>query len=266
MDAFYDKHSAAEELEEMTSNRREVLGARTNSSIVHLADFHADGLLVTEMGDHYKNWCLCMPEDQNGVSDEMVARIQGIMSQNNLVPRNTHTCGARKAMFLSQQVEICGLGTPTFNEAAGKISSVVDRFEQYLAGAELGSIPDTGSNAAKIFQASNRLFTARSDAPTEQDNSFERGVDPLKVLHKLKGNELIHAPENIVRYYKRGESEGNISYEETVPGSFKTGNIVELQVSFVAIKAAMNKIKVTTRLQAVMLLSNEFSKASVRLY
>ncbi|KAJ7077790.1 hypothetical protein C8R44DRAFT_654912, partial [Mycena epipterygia] len=54
----------------------------------------------------------------------------------------------------------------------------------------------------------------------------------------------------------------SVVYLEFVPGGFKIGDIVELQISFVTIPAAMNRVKATIRLQAVTLLSNKYSKAS----
>ncbi|KAJ7697472.1 hypothetical protein B0H17DRAFT_1130439 [Mycena rosella] len=178
------------------------------------------------MGEHYKNWRLCLAEDDGGVSDEMIARLQGAVTQNGLVPENAHTCGQRKAMFLSQQIEISGLGTATFEKAITMLPVISDRFEQHLSGADMRSGVAPDSHAGNTFRASSRLFTAR--------------------------------------YYKRVEHKGSstVSYEETVPGAFKTGDLIELQVSFVAIKAAANKVKITTRLQAITLLSNEYSKSA----
>lgn len=61
----------------------------------------------------------------------------------------------------------------------------------------------------KAFSASNRIFTLKSDAPTEQDNQFHIGVDPMRYLSRLKGGLLIHAPDNIVSYFKRVSDDHN---------------------------------------------------------
>lgn len=45
-----------------------------------------------------------------------------------------------------------------------------------------------------------------------------------------------------------------------MPGSFKTGDIVEIQLSFVGIATGQGDIKVTSRLQAVTVLDNSFTK------
>lgn len=54
------------------------------------------------------------------------------------------------------------------------------------------------------FTANNRLFSRRCDVPNEQDNEFQDGVDSIGKLARLKGTELIHAPDNIVKYYRVG--------------------------------------------------------------
>ncbi|KAJ7114755.1 hypothetical protein C8R44DRAFT_629792 [Mycena epipterygia] len=110
-----------------------------------------------------------------------------------------------------------------------------------------------------VFSASNRLFTRRSEAPTEQDNSFEPGVDPVQRFAKLKGTELIHAPENMVKYYRLKGNANHDKYQAIVPGTFQPGDVVEMQVAFVAIMSE-KKIKITKRLQALTLLDDSFTK------
>ncbi|KAJ7622776.1 hypothetical protein DFH06DRAFT_1340649 [Mycena polygramma] len=118
--------------------------------------------------------------------------------------------------------------------------------------------------AGDVVSASNRIFTLKADVPTEQDNDFQRGVDPIRLLTKMKTGELIHAPDNIVTYFKRSKTEENdaYKYDEFIPGGFKVGDLVEMQVCFVAMASARNTVKVTTRLQALTLLDDQFSKAS----
>ncbi|KAJ7758270.1 hypothetical protein B0H16DRAFT_1720878 [Mycena metata] len=100
------------------------------------------------------------------------------------------------------------------------------------------------------------------DCPTEQNSEFQPGMDPLGALERLRTEELIHAPENIVRYYKRtAEKEtGKTIYDTTFPGIFRQGDIAEMHASLIAIQTGDKKIKVTCRLHAVTLLDNSFTK------
>ncbi|KAJ7156489.1 hypothetical protein C8R43DRAFT_1125690 [Mycena crocata] len=230
---------------------------------MHLADVNTDKVNVTEMHEGRTNWRLCMKEEDDDVSDELVLRVQGILTKNNLVPKNVASCPQSKAMFLSQFVEICGERTSTFDDSMKGVAAVYECFGRYLAGVKLNKPADSEKNGQMFFSAANRVFTAQSDAPSEQDNDFQDGLDPLRKLVKFKTGELIHAPENIVRYYKRvqEDDESPAVYQHYVPGAFAVGDIVELQVSFVALAAGNNKVKITNRLQAVTLLDNKYSEA-----
>ncbi|KAJ7734603.1 hypothetical protein B0H16DRAFT_1731670 [Mycena metata] len=249
MDRFYDKELAAERLEELASQRRQVLSVRVNSSAIHMADMEASLHLHK-----------CEFNEDN-VSDEMVAHVQGVLTKNNLVPKNTRLCPSHKAAFLSQSAEISGLNTMTFAEAMGNLSIIGQKFGEHLPGVDVTN-GDGFSGLSTTFSASNRIFTSRGEAPHEQDNAFHEGLDPLGHMAKLKNGELIHAPENMVKYYKRIQRKGTncFGYEEHLPGGFKIGDIVEMQVSFVAIASGHSKVKVTSRLQAMTLLDHTFAK------
>lgn len=49
----------------------------------------------------------------------------------------------------------------------------------------------------------------------------------------------------------------------TIPGIFRDGDVVELQISFIAIQMRDNRVKITQRLQAVTLLSNTFTRVRI---
>ncbi|KAJ7032302.1 hypothetical protein C8F04DRAFT_1262050 [Mycena alexandri] len=261
MDRFYDRERAAERLDGMAKDRRELLNIRVNSSAVHMADMQTDDLRVMELTDGKQNWRLCLQDTEDDVSDEMVVRIQGVLTKNNLVPKNTRMCSQQKAQFLSQSAEITGLRTDTFAIAIGNLTAIEQKFGEHLPGTDVvGS--ECGNIKSCTFAASNRIFTSQGDAPTEQDTAFHEGVDPMGHMARLKTGDLIHAPDNMVKYFKRAQVKGSNSfrYEPYVPGGFKIGDIVEMQVSFVAIAAGTNRVKVTSRLQALTLLDHKFAK------
>ncbi|KAJ7020368.1 hypothetical protein C8F04DRAFT_1196699 [Mycena alexandri] len=262
MDTFYDK-DAATELDVISNESCRALSARAQDSVVHMSDLQLENIVVRETNLGRKNWKFCVVGDDSDVNDELVVRIQGMMTKNNLVPRNVQSCSPAKAQFLSQNIEICGGDSPTFAECIAKIASVHDRFEQQLAGVDVVPMADGVDNRRDLFAASNRIFTLKSDVPNEQDNTFQDGVDSSGLLHKLKRSDYIHAPENIVQYFRKKtpSGEGTV-YVPFFPGGFKVGDLVELQVSFVAVAVTLSKVKVTTRLQVVTLLSSKWSNAA----
>lgn len=50
-----------------------------------------DELAVTDTGDVRQNWRLSIVSDDTDVKDEVVVRIQGILTKNNLVLRNVQS-------------------------------------------------------------------------------------------------------------------------------------------------------------------------------
>ncbi|KAJ7828111.1 hypothetical protein B0H14DRAFT_3466490 [Mycena olivaceomarginata] len=148
---------------------------------------------------------------------------------------------------------------------SSKLEEVNQRFTDHFSGVKVVGIAQPAVSLGPALCASNRLFTLKKDAPTEQDNMFAEGLDPVGVLERLKSTELIHAPENMVKYYKcvpNPDDRDKVRYEGTVPGSFKTGDVVEIQLSFVGIATGQGDIKVTSRLQAVTILDSSFTKAA----
>ncbi|KAJ7182683.1 hypothetical protein C8R43DRAFT_940794 [Mycena crocata] len=223
----------------------------------------ADNVTVTEMSEGRTNWRICAKDTLEDVSDEIVLRVQGILTKNQLVPRGILSCPQQRAINLSQFAEICGDRTPTFDDAMLNITTIYECFHQQLAGVEIVNAGDKEKNGQSLFNASNRLFTFQSDSPTEQNNEFQRGVDPFRQLEKFKtSGELIHAPENIVKYFHRiqGDGDNPATYEGCIPGAFEVGDLVEMQVSFVALAVGKNKIKIHSRLQALTLLDKQFTK------
>ncbi|KAJ7108106.1 hypothetical protein C8R44DRAFT_636894, partial [Mycena epipterygia] len=214
-----------------------------------------------------KSWRICAGTDEDGISEEVVFRLQGVLTKNNLVPKNVQACPQHKAIHLTQHAEICGMETEAFNQSINSIGAIKDLFEEHLPGAVVWSLETEEGHAGTLFSASNRVFTYRADDPTEQDTGFQSGVDPMHILNRLKGKDLIHAPENIVQYFKRAEvlSDDKPAYVTTVPGRFKIGDIVEMQLSFVALTSLHKKVKVTARLQALTLLSSKHTKVKIPL-
>ncbi|KAJ7767246.1 hypothetical protein B0H16DRAFT_354193 [Mycena metata] len=260
MDIHYNADAASQTLEVLANASRTALAARNLKSIVHLADLELLDVDVRETNAGRRFWRLCVEEEDN-LNDELVVRVQGIMTKNNLVPRNVQSCSPAKAQYLSQQIEIRGAGSQTFIAAMAKLQAVADRFDQQLAGVEVAPFSDGVGDSNYTFVASNRVFTLKSDVPTEQDNFFQDGVDSAGLLHKLKRKDFIHAPDNIVKYYRKHTPSGvGMAYLQFYPGGFQVGDIVELQVSFVAVSSFRGKVKITTRLQAVTLLHSKWTE------
>ncbi|KAJ7764351.1 hypothetical protein B0H16DRAFT_1454891 [Mycena metata] len=271
MDEFYDRVGAACALDEEARARRAMAASSFNPIFQHLADLDLDLARVTESGAHRKAWKLCIPCKDDGVLDEIVFGIQGILSNVALVPTTSGkrvlphfvSLETRKAIRLGQRAEICGMNTQTFEEALNKLHGSHEKFQQYFGGQSILKISPQNSQFGRSIATGNRIFTMRSDYPNEQSSSFEPGVDPMGALERLTSTEIFHSPDNVVKYFRRTKSNKECTtYEEWYPGPFKIGDIVELQASLVAVQMVDNGVKITCRLHAISLLNNMFTRRS----
>jgi hypothetical protein len=147
--------------------------------------------------------------------------------------------------------------------------------------ASLESWALTASTAlGSIFEASNRYFTSKRDAPDMVPVPIPPSIDPHGILENLKKGGFIYGEENEVYYYRAHEttSSGTKRYEiyipkdtalmkepksvETVnPQIFRVGDIVEAQVSFIVVPLKDKKYKMIVVLRSIALLDATFSQA-----
>ncbi|KAJ7660544.1 hypothetical protein B0H17DRAFT_1212546 [Mycena rosella] len=231
MDKYNPVKHAAMELQSLSKISQDLVVSRDQDGLKHLGVFMLDNIGVTPTGNQFKQWRLCTGEDSDGV-----------IFKNELVPKNVNECGPKKALYLTQYVEIIGIQTEVFSTCVSNLLSVHEKFAQHLAGMQMAELIIKSIGKAQIFSASNR-------------------VDTIGKLAKLKGSDLIHAPENIVKYFRinTGDSNETGQYIPCVPGAFKAGDIVEMQVVFVA-QMSNKRIKIGNRLQALTLLNDKFTK------
>ncbi|KAJ7640377.1 hypothetical protein DFH06DRAFT_1137831 [Mycena polygramma] len=264
MDQFFPTQKAATKLEDLSAHSKETIAARDHLNVQHLSEPKLDNVHVTDTGRQRRSWRLCTARDDDGTVDEVIFRIQGVITKNELVPKDSHKCPIRKAIYLTQHIEICGLDNTIFEDCVRHVATITQKFAEHIAGVPFTTVAIKEGADGPCISASNRLFSCRSDVPTEQDNDFQDGVDALGHLAKLKGTDLIHAPENIVSFFRvtNGASPTSNSgdrYVKQIPGAFKVGDLVEMQLAFVAIMAHKT-IKVTNRLQALTMLDDEYTK------
>jgi hypothetical protein len=109
----------------------------------------------------------------------------------------------RRSLRLIQQAEICGLDTHTFHQAMTQLETAHERICQHFCGLSVDKWTHYPGRFGRTFSASNRLFTLKRDAPTEQSTDFQPGVDPLGELERVKSEDVFHGTENVVSYFKR---------------------------------------------------------------
>jgi hypothetical protein len=92
-------------------------------------------------------------------------------------------------------------------------------FERNVPEGSLESWTLTTASTAKgsKFEASNRYFTSKRDAPNMESIPISPLVDPRGILESLKNGDFFHGEENEVCYYRVYEkaSGGGKRYETT---------------------------------------------------
>jgi hypothetical protein len=165
----------------------------------------------------------------------------------------------------------------------GKKEELYGLFERYFPEGTMRNTNIAAPLKHDIFAAATRLFTPKADAPNGRDIPFPPQMDPIGVLEQLKGSDLMHVKENQVVCMKRLRDTRtgyvrstrhvfnlltmtfyprDIIYVSASPANFRPGDIVELEVYFVAIQRRDKTTVMTTRLQSITLLDSNFSKVS----
>ena len=97
-------------------------------------------------------------------------------------------------------------------------------FDRNVPEASLEPWTPTWTTASAVqgseFEASNRYFTSKRDAPDMEPVPFSPSVDPRGILEDLKKGGFLHGEENKVYYYRVNEnaSDGTKRYERHIPG------------------------------------------------
>jgi hypothetical protein len=181
--------------------------------------------------------------------------------------------------FLKQGLMVTGAGTPTFDDA---IKSAHDIYGQFCRSFAEGKIENWNTSTYSEYHAldlSNRYLTPKKDAPSMAHIPFQKSVDPHGYLEGLVGTDYVHGEENEVEYYSlRIDSEGKRyviktpynasthrienSYNRATPQMFRLGDIVEAQMSFIAIPLRGQTFKMITVLHSIALIDSTFTQVS----
>jgi len=80
-------------------------------------------------------------------------------------------------------------------------------FDRNVPEESLESWALTGSTAqGRVFEASNRFFTSKRDAPDMESVPISPLIDPHGILEALKKGDFLHGEENEVHYYRVHEN------------------------------------------------------------
>lgn len=111
-----------------------------------------------------------------------------------------------QARYLRQGIALIGYGTTTFEDAITGAQEIYGMFDRNVPDESLESWGLTRSAQGIVFEASNRFFTSKRDAPDMEPLPISPQIDPLGILEALKKGDFLHGEENEVSYYRVHEN------------------------------------------------------------
>ncbi|KAF8220010.1 hypothetical protein L208DRAFT_1336227, partial [Tricholoma matsutake] len=205
--------------------------------------------------------------DVSNTSEEAIFTMQGILTLKDMPPilekpRISH----QRIKYLHQSITLSGLGSPTFEQVILAAQEIYGHFDRQFTEGTLESWNNSPENSMAL-NISNRYLTPQTEAGAQPSIPFFKGVDPRNILKNLSRGDLsqahIHTEDNQVQYFvlHRGRA-GECKYEECEPQQFRIGDIVQVQMSFVAVPIKGGMHKMLTVLRLIALLDGSFTTVS----
>ncbi|KAF8224262.1 hypothetical protein L208DRAFT_1312446, partial [Tricholoma matsutake] len=128
-----------------------------------------------------------------------------------------------------QSVTVSGLDTPFFDNVVVAVSEIYGVFDRAFTQGALGSWVLMESHGPSL-EVSNCYFMPAKPGLCLESVPFQENVDPSGLLAKMltsSGAQCTHTEDNEVEYCQ--------GFKACRPQSFRQGDIVELQLSFVIV-------------------------------
>jgi hypothetical protein len=178
------------------------------------------------------------------------------------------------------------MGEASFSKAIDTAQEIYGLFDHHFLDRAMDSWALSYLDDTEIpcLDVSNRYFTPSRDAPGVGSMPFHIGVNPQGILADMMTKSavysFVHAEDNQVKYYKsckeldRGRRYVGCTFchsfvkiigitsprfEECEPQTFRLGNIVEVQLSFVGVPLKEKRCKLLLVLCSIALLDGQFS-------
>ncbi|KAH9953324.1 hypothetical protein BGW80DRAFT_1468665 [Lactifluus volemus] len=220
------------------------------------------------------SWRIVTQGETDEDLEEAVFTIRGMIHVKELPPLKTKPrISAHKYKFLRQGITLVGLGTPTFTKALEAIDHIHSQFDRHLQEGTLETQTATirGDGVSDEFSIWNRYLTPSREAKGMQAIPFLPGVDPTGILRDMAQENCnytyVHTEDNQVHYFAAlRDAQGNSKYERREPHTFRIGDIVEAQVSFVVIPVKGGRRKMLSVLRSLALIKGNFKKTEKEIY
>ncbi|KAF8891008.1 hypothetical protein BD779DRAFT_1384285, partial [Infundibulicybe gibba] len=198
-----------------------------------------------------------------GEMEELVVSVQGIVIRRDQLPPFASKISpkSQSLRYLRQGVSITGLGTTSFANAIESLKKIYVIFSRSIGSTKLQSgTPTSMFGDYPTIDTSNRYFTVKKPGHREQEHAFGVDIDPSGALSGLLGAGYYHGEDNIVRYYERTtDNQGDPRYLPVAPVKMQVGDIVEIQMSLIAVPLREGQYKMSSVLRGVTLMDGQYT-------
>ncbi|KAF7976038.1 hypothetical protein HWV62_7938 [Athelia sp. TMB] len=235
MDNYYDTDSARNALANLVHER----GVGKALS-VQLSGF-AKGLpkeLSALYTDIPKGLRLTTLSDDQSECQESVFRFQGVLCSVQLPPirADAPLPDRGQPRYMKQSVRLMGFGSEHFKNVIDGLANIAIFMGENLARGDIESWTPARYRSWQAIELTNRYFVHQSSEGDMVSIPLTAEIDPDGVLSRLAGDEWVHSEENHVGYFRHHIKDGKSKYNSINPGEFKIGDLVEVQLSAIAVK------------------------------
>ncbi|KAH7903789.1 hypothetical protein BJ138DRAFT_1020079, partial [Hygrophoropsis aurantiaca] len=215
------------------------------------------------------SWRICT-QGKDGTPEELVFSLTGVIVAKNLPPITSRPGTNRgQCVYLRQAVTLMGFGSPTFSKALDGADLAYYIFARHFKEGTFLSWQHSSSQSCPDYPSidvSNRYFLLRSQNPSLTPQPFQPMVGPKSILMNIAKDELIHAEENVVYYFKcvpeNIDKKRQKRVQTTNLATFRIGDVVDAQIIFCAWPTKGEKFTMTSVLRSLTMLDNSHSLVS----
>ncbi|KAF7977179.1 hypothetical protein HWV62_4623 [Athelia sp. TMB] len=213
-----------------------------------------------------KSMRLITQSSAEGECEESVLRVQGVLCQVQMPPIRADAPLPDKgeARFMKQSIRLTGLGTEHFKSAIDGLANVAIFMGESLERGDIESWTPARYRCWQAIEVSNRYFVHQNSEGDMISVPLTADVDPDGVLAKAAGDDWVHAEDNRVGYFRCAEKNGKNKYTPIKPGEFKIGDLVEVQLSVIAVKRRVRGDVYSMKLvlRAITMLNDGYTRAA----
>ncbi|KAG6893935.1 hypothetical protein C0995_015577 [Termitomyces sp. Mi166 len=121
---------------------------------------------------------------------------------------------------------------------------------------------DISDDNRKILSTANRMFTPLRDTDRRDVHvPFDRDIDPDGGLERIARNGFKRTADNIVEYaQEKTLIDGSKKYKKVKPQTFRIGDLVAVQLSFIVAPLRGGRYKMVVVLRSITLLDDTFTQ------